>query len=140
MQYAGGVAAPRRERSPVERSITIREALLRHLREGPRTAYELVHLSEILPQRLARTVPIHPVALPRLTRAPKTSSRPAAKAEAVLAMVPLSMFELTPRVGAAGFARLVTLASRRPTHWLELGEHLAEVPACLEGLLAEAGA
>ena len=98
----------------------------------------LVHLSEVLPQRLVRTVPIHLVALPRLTRAPRTSSRPASKAEAVLAMVPTSMFELTPRVGAEGFARLVALASRLPTHWLELGEHLAEVPACLEGLLAKA--
>jgi hypothetical protein len=100
----------------------------------------LVHLSEVLPQSLARTAPIHLVTLPRLTMAPKARSRPASKAETVLAMVPTSMFELTPRVGAEGFARLVTLASRLPTYWLELGEHPADVPACLESLLAETGA
>jgi hypothetical protein len=99
----------------------------------------LVHLSEVFSQHLARTVPIHLVALPRRTGAPKTRSRPASKAEAVLAMVPTSIFELTPRVGPEGFARLVTLASRLPTHWLELGEHPSDVPACLEGLLAEVG-
>jgi predicted Zn-ribbon and HTH transcriptional regulator len=53
MQYPGGVAAPRRERSPAERSITVREALLRHLREGPRTAHELSGLVGIPEKQVA---------------------------------------------------------------------------------------
>jgi predicted Zn-ribbon and HTH transcriptional regulator len=53
MQYPGGVAAPRRERPPPERSITVREALLRHLREGPRTAHELSGLVGIPEKQVA---------------------------------------------------------------------------------------
>lgn len=50
MQYSAGVAMQRRERLPAERSVTVREALLRHLREGPRTAHELSALVGI-PER-----------------------------------------------------------------------------------------
>jgi predicted Zn-ribbon and HTH transcriptional regulator len=53
MQYHGGVAVPRRERPPAERSITVREALLRHLREGPRTAHELSGLVGIPEKQVA---------------------------------------------------------------------------------------
>jgi predicted Zn-ribbon and HTH transcriptional regulator len=53
MRYPGGVAAPRRERPPAERSVTVREALLRHLREGPRTAHELSGLVRIPEKQVA---------------------------------------------------------------------------------------
>jgi transcriptional regulator len=53
MQYPGGVAAPRRDRPPPERSITVREALLRHLREGPHTAHELSGLVGIPEKQVA---------------------------------------------------------------------------------------
>jgi predicted Zn-ribbon and HTH transcriptional regulator len=47
------VAVSRRERPPAERSITAREALLRHLREGPRTAPELSGLVGIPEKQVA---------------------------------------------------------------------------------------
>jgi hypothetical protein len=53
MQYPGGVAVPRRERPPAERSITVREALLRHIRKGPRTAHELSGLVGIPEKQVA---------------------------------------------------------------------------------------
>jgi transcriptional regulator len=53
MPYPGGVVAPRRERPPAERSITVREALLRHLREGPGTAHELSGLVSIPEKQVA---------------------------------------------------------------------------------------
>jgi predicted Zn-ribbon and HTH transcriptional regulator len=53
MQYPGGMIAPRGERPPAERSITVREALLRHLREGPRTAHELSGLVGIPEKQVA---------------------------------------------------------------------------------------
>jgi len=53
MQYSGGVAASRRERPPAERSITVRAALLRHLREAPRTAHELSGLVGIPEKQVA---------------------------------------------------------------------------------------
>jgi transcriptional regulator len=53
MQYPGDVAASQRERPPAERSITVREALLRHLREGPRTAHELSGLVGIPEKQVA---------------------------------------------------------------------------------------
>jgi predicted Zn-ribbon and HTH transcriptional regulator len=53
MQYPSDVAASQRERPPAERSITVREALLRHLREGPRTAHELSGLVGIPEKQVA---------------------------------------------------------------------------------------
>src|SRR5262245_57421292 len=53
MRYPGGVAAARPERPPAERSITVREALLRRLREGPRTAHELSGLVGIPEKQVA---------------------------------------------------------------------------------------
>jgi predicted Zn-ribbon and HTH transcriptional regulator len=53
VQYTGGVAAPRRERPPAERSITVREALLRQLREGLHTAHELSGLVGIPEKQVA---------------------------------------------------------------------------------------
>jgi hypothetical protein len=97
----------------------------------------LVHLSGILAEKLARSVPIRLVVLPRVVHTPSTRARPASKAEALRAMAPTSMFELTPRVGAQGFARLAALVTRVPTYWLELGEPLAEIPACIDDLLAK---
>jgi len=47
------VAAPQRERPPADRSITVREALLRHLREGPRTAHEFSDLVGIPEKQVA---------------------------------------------------------------------------------------
>jgi hypothetical protein len=99
----------------------------------------LVHLSAILPERLARTAPIRLVALPRVAHAPATRARPASRTEALLAMAPTSMFELTPRVGAPGFERLATLVAQVPTYWLELGEELPGIPACIDDLLAKLG-
>ena len=53
MRYRGGVAAPGRERPPAERSVTVRAALLRHLRESPRTARELSGLVGIPEKQVA---------------------------------------------------------------------------------------
>jgi predicted Zn-ribbon and HTH transcriptional regulator len=52
-RYPEGVAAPRDERPPAERSVTVRDALLRHLREGPRTARELSGLVGIPEKQVA---------------------------------------------------------------------------------------
>jgi predicted Zn-ribbon and HTH transcriptional regulator len=53
VRYAGGVTPGRRERSPAERSLTIRDAILRALREGPRTAHELSGLVGIAEKQVA---------------------------------------------------------------------------------------
>ena len=98
----------------------------------------LVHLADLFGGRLARSAPIRLVALPRVA-GPTTRTRPATKAEALLAMAPTSVFELTPRVGAAGVQRLAALVSRLPACWLELGEDLPEIPQRLEALLGEIG-
>ena len=53
MRYPGRVAPPRRERPPAERSVTIREALLRRLREGPCNAHQLSRLVGIPEKHVA---------------------------------------------------------------------------------------
>lgn len=99
----------------------------------------LVHLSSLFRGRLARCAPIRLLALPRVAGA-ATRTRRASRAEALLAVAPTSVFELTPRVGAPGVQRLAALVSRLPTYWLELGEDLDEIPHRVEALLDELGA
>jgi hypothetical protein len=99
----------------------------------------LVHLSNLFRERLAPCAPIRILALPRVAGV-TTRTRPASRAEALLAAAPTSVFELTPRVGAPGVQRLATLVSRLPAYWLELGEDLGEIPRRLEALLDEIGA
>jgi hypothetical protein len=98
----------------------------------------LIHLAEIFPEGMAHSAPIRLLALPQVVHRSTTRSRVASRAEAVLAMAPTSIFELTPRVGAEGFERLAALATRLPAHWLELGERLPEIPSRIDDLLAGA--
>jgi hypothetical protein len=98
----------------------------------------LIHLSEVLPERLAPAAAIRLLAFPTVGHGPGTRWRPAAKSESLLAMAPTSVFELTPRVGAAGVERLAALVARLPTYRLELGERLPDIPRCLDELLTVA--
>lgn len=99
----------------------------------------LVHLSTLFRGRLAPCAPIRVLALPRVAGG-TTRTRPASRAEALLAAAPTSVFELTPRVGASGVQRLAALVSRLPAYRLELGADLGEIPHRLEALLDESGA
>jgi hypothetical protein len=97
----------------------------------------LVLLSRVFPKRLARSVPIRVLALPRVSQAGATRSRPASKAEALLTLSPTSLFALPFRPGARGFQRLARLVEQVPCYWLELGRDLTEIPKRVAELLAK---
>jgi hypothetical protein len=97
----------------------------------------LVLLSQVYPERLVPAAPIRVLALPRIVASNETRSRPASKAEALLALVPTSLFALHPRPGSRGFQRLAQLVELVPSYWLELGRDLSQIPRRVDELLAE---
>lgn len=98
----------------------------------------LVLLSQLFPKRLASSAPIRVLALPRVANASGTRFRPASKPEALLALIPNSLFTPIPRPGARGFQRVARLVDQVPAYWLELGRDLTQIPRRVEELLAEA--
>jgi hypothetical protein len=98
----------------------------------------LVLLSPLFPGQLRDSVPIRALALPRIVDAPTTRYRSASKVDALLRLAPSSLFALAPRPGAHDFRMLTRLVEHVPSYWLELGRDLAEIPHCVEKLLAEA--
>jgi hypothetical protein len=96
-----------------------------------------VLLSQIVSARLATSAPIRLLALPRVSGATETRFRPASKAEALLALIPDSLFAPIPRPGSRGFQRLARLVEQVPSYSLELGRDLTQIADRVEELLSE---
>jgi hypothetical protein len=114
--------------------------LASHAIEGlyPWERKPLVLLAPLFPQRLVRGASIRALALPRIVDADATRFRPAARAEALLEIVPSSLLDQLLRPGAQGFRRLTELVDGVPTYWLELGRDLEGIPPAVEALLEDA--
>ena len=98
----------------------------------------LILLSDVFPDRLARTASIRVLALPRIINASRSLTRPASKGEALLRLAPSSLLALAPRPGARALERLAKLVEHVPSYWLELGRDLSEIPERVQELLAGA--
>ena len=97
-------------------------------------------LSEICPERLERAVPIQVLLLPRIVDAEKPAIRRASKSE-VTSVVAESFLELPSQgLGKGGLERLLQLAERVPSYWLELGRDLELIPSCVDDLLERGNA
>jgi hypothetical protein len=100
-------------------------------------------LSQVFGNRLARVVPIRAVVLPRVVDISAPTIRPASKGEALFALGPSSLLQISNRgMGERGFEifnRLVQLVARVPCYWLDLGRDLEKVPRCVEQVCATAG-
>ncbi len=104
----------------------------------PAEPKSLIFLSDVFPERLDCSAPIRVVAFPIVTDRPRARIRRAAKGEALLRLVPSSIFSMVPSPGARGVERLAQLVGRVPTYWLELGRDLDEIPQRVEELVATA--
>jgi hypothetical protein len=95
-------------------------------------------LSQIFPERLARSVPIRAIVCPRVVDTLKPKLWPASKGDALLALAPSSLLELPNRgLGNRGFQRLVQLIQKVPCYWLEVGRELDRIPNYVRALLKE---
>jgi hypothetical protein len=93
-----------------------------------------VMLPEVAAVRLADGVPIHAVALPRITDRPLSATRPATRAEAFLALAPYSILVFSGQ-GPRAVKRLRALVEHVPAYWLPLGPDLREIPRLVADLL-----
>lgn len=117
-----------------------RFAPLRRHAVAPRHAQDrkpVVFLAEACGERMARSVQIEAVVLPRFVSGRRDSlTRPAPKAATLLSIAPSSVvFPLGP--GRAGMTRAADLLRAAPGYFLETGEDLSAIPDCLGRLLDE---
>lgn len=106
--------------------------------DGPREAKAVLLLGELPQVRLAGSVPIRALALPRVTDRSASELHPATKGEALLALAPSSLLAF-PGQGPRALKRLRWLVERLPAYWLLLGPDLREIPQRMADLLAEVG-
>jgi hypothetical protein len=101
----------------------------------------LVLLSGVAGSALGGTAEIRMLALPRVMDQPKTTFRPAGRAEALLRLAPSSLLLLPfAGLGQSGFQTLGALVQQVPAYWLELGRDRAQLPGAVADLLAHARA
>lgn len=104
----------------------------------PHEEKSAIVLSQIYPEKLARTVPIRALMLPRVIDTSKPTIRPASKSEAV-SLGARSLLELPHKgLGRHGLERLVKLVQNVPCYWLELGRELSSIPSLVEDILIAA--
>jgi hypothetical protein len=106
----------------------------------PHEEKSAVLLSQVLPQRLARAVPIRALVTARVTNGSATRLQRASKGEALLALGPSSLLQVQRRsFGVSGFARLAEVVERIPCFRMELGSDLSSIPQCIHDLLSQVG-
>jgi hypothetical protein len=96
----------------------------------------LVFLSQVLPERLARSMPVCAIALPKIVDAPYCRLTPASRGEALRALAPSTLLQMAPRPGPEGLQLLARLVKCVPGYWLELGRDMAGIPQLLDEVLS----
>jgi hypothetical protein len=102
----------------------------------PRNDFEdkaVVYMGEIDGARLAASVPIAAIAIPRIVDRPDTAFRSATKGQALLTMAPSSVMSLPIMVQGA-MDRLAALVEAVPAFWLELGRDVDAIPGAVGAL------
>lgn len=100
----------------------------------------LILLSQTMPERLTGSVPLSAVALPRIVDRADTRVRPASRREALLTIVPSSIFTMSPRGSRRDTERFFELAEQLPAYWLEIGRDLQAIPRRIDDILQSIGA
>jgi hypothetical protein len=95
----------------------------------PEEEKSVVILSQLFPERLARSAVIRAIVFPRVDGEIDTRLMPMSKGEALLALAPSSLLQIPNRhLGAAGFSRLAQLVERLPCYRMSVGTRLASIP------------
>ncbi|MEN3974478.1 hypothetical protein [Emcibacter sp. SYSU 3D8] len=106
---------------------------------APRNDYEdkaVVYMAPIDDMRLAASVPIAAIVMPRIVDRPDTIYRRATKGQALLTMAPSSVMSLPIMVHGA-MDRLAGLVDAVPAYWLELGRDVNDIPHAVNALFDE---
>ena len=93
----------------------------------------VVYMAPIADARLAASVPIAAIVLPKIVDRPDTVFRPATRGQALLTMAPSSIMSLPMMVDGA-MDRLAALVETVPAFWLELGRDVGQIPGTVNGL------
>jgi hypothetical protein len=100
----------------------------------------LLLLSRTMPERLADSIPLCAVALPRVVDRNDARVLPASRREALLTIVPSTIFTMSPRGGRRDTERLFELAEQLPAYRLEIGRDLQQIPRCIDEILQDVAA
>lgn len=99
-----------------------------------------VVLSQVFPDRLARSVPIRVILIPRIVDTANPRFYLASKGDALLALGPSSLLQIpSRRLGTEGFSRVAQLIAKTPCYWLELGRDTMSIPHLVGKILCEIG-
>ncbi|MEP7356401.1 MAG: serine kinase, partial [Anaerolineales bacterium] len=98
----------------------------------------LLYLNDAYAPQLVADLPLSAIVLPRVTGAARTSYRRVSTVQSLAALAPSTMRQL-PGAGPADYAHFSRLARCLPAYTLDLGQDLAEIPAVVLRLIAEAG-
>ncbi len=93
----------------------------------------ILYLDRVHSNRLASDVKLRALVLPKVTDGEASRTRPASRAEALMAIAPTSVMFL-PRPSREAFARLAALVESLPCYWLELGTDVAAIPPAVAEL------
>jgi hypothetical protein len=104
----------------------------------PEEEKPILFLSEVYPDRLRATVPIHAVVLLRIGAA-RTEIHPASRPEALRQFAASTLHTVVPRPGRAALEMMAALVARVPAYWLHLGPDLGDIPGGIGRILANAG-
>lgn len=99
-------------------------------------AKRIMYLQHDYGDRLKSDVALRALLLPRVVDGAETRTRPASKAQALMAIAPTSVM-LLPRPSRSAFARLSALVERLPCFWLELGRDVGAIPGAVARLAEE---
>lgn len=103
---------------------------------APHEEKKVIILSDIFPERLARSAKIRAIALPYIANKSESFVQSIPRSRALLALAPSSLIEIPSR-GMDGFANLAKLVEQVPTYRLGLGYDLGTIPKRIEEILAE---
>ncbi len=92
----------------------------------------IVFLSELFPRQLKECAPLAAIFIPRI--ASHTRIIPATKLEAMLALVPTTLFQL-PLAPSSKTSSLADIIGKTPCFILELGPHVRAVPETIRAFL-----
>ncbi len=96
----------------------------------------IIFLSKWIPEELADSLPIRAILLPNTSESDATRIRPASPAEALRALAPSTIFQLTG-AGNRTFVQLGALVRRVPSFHLDLSRDMSDTPAAILSLLEQ---
>lgn len=99
------------------------------------TEKAIIFLNDYYPERLAPSLPVRAVLVPRITGRPETKLRRSSTAEGLRALAPSSIFQL-PGARAEAFGSIIDVVKRLPSYFLDLGTDIPRVHEAILGLLS----